>query len=416
MAAIRPKPSELDARLRQALRVHQGGRPSEAEPLYRGILRFLPDHPGVSNYLGIALKDQGKLADAAAVFQRIVAVAPGFAPARCNLGNVLFEQGRHAAAEAAYRQALALSPDMPDALKNLGFALVHGGRFAESFPWFRRHAEVVYGQPRLAPPGRAPVPPSKARHDQEQRDYVNGQGAGATAAFHLEEGNRVTGPAVHPDDSHGAITARWESSSPQIAVIDNLLTEDALEGLRRYALRSTMWQKPYPNGYLGAMPEHGFACPLLAQIADELRSAYPAIVGEHPLLRWWGYKYDSRRDGIDVHADFAAVNVNFWITPDEANLEPESGGMIVWDQPAPLDWTFAQYNAPDAGQVIREFLSRAGARSVTIPYRANRAVLFDSDLFHQTDRIVFKEGYSNRRINVTLLYGRRESAAQAAVP
>jgi Tetratricopeptide repeat len=416
MAAIRPKPSELDARLRHALLVHQGGRPAEAESIYRGILRFLPDHPGVSNYLGIALKDQGKGREAAAVFRRTVAVAPGFAPAQCNLGNVLFEQGRYAEAEAIYRRALALSPEMPDALKNLGFAIVHGGRFADSFPWFRRHAERVYGGADSPVRSRAPVPASKARHDQEQRDYLNGEGVGHGAAFHLEEGPRVNGPAVRPDGSQGAIAARWENSSPQIAIIDNLLTEEALAGLRRYGQRSTMWQKPYPNGYLGAMPEHGFACPLLAQIADELRGAYPVIVGKHPLLRWWGYKYDSRMEGIDVHADFAAVNVNFWITPDEANLDPDSGGLILWDKPAPLDWTFARYNAPDAGQAIRDFLGSAGARSVTIPYRANRAVIFDSDLFHQTDRIAFKDGYSNRRINITLLYGRRESAWEAAGP
>jgi hypothetical protein len=45
-----------------------------------------------------------------------------------------------------------------------------------------------------------------------------------------------------------------------------------------------------------------------------------------------------------------------------------------------------------------------------VPYRANRAVIFDSDLFHETDVIHFKPGYENRRINVTLLYGRRQGA------
>lgn len=40
-----------------------------------------------------------------------------------------------------------------------------------------------------------------------------------------------------------------------------------------------------------------------------------------------------------------------------------------------------------------------------IPYRANRAVIFASDLFHETDQMRFKTGYLNRRINVTMLYG-----------
>ena len=51
---------------------------------------------------------------------------------------------------------------------------------------------------------------------------------------------------------------------------------------------------------------------------------------------------------------------------------------------------------------------------MTVPYRANRAVIFDSDLFHETDQIAFKEGYLNRRINITMLYGTREQAAKPA--
>jgi hypothetical protein len=304
---------------------------------------------------------------------------------------------------------------MLEALNNLGSVIVESGRFAESFPWYRRHAELVYGAPANSAPGREPIPPHKARHDQEQREYLNaGKSAGgaAVANFHLEAGDRVTGRAISPDSSHGDIGARWQNSSPQIAVIDNLLTDDALDKLRQFCWRSTMWSKAYANGYLGATPAHGFACPLLAQIADELRSTYPAILGEHPLYQWWGFKYDSRLKGINIHADFAAVNVNFWITPEEANLDPESGGLVIWDKAAPLDWGFAQYNSPNAGKTIREFLAQNGAKSVTVPYRTNRAVIFDSDLFHETDRIAFKEGYLNRRINITMLYGKRAGAAK----
>ncbi len=42
-----------------------------------------------------------------------------------------------------------------------------------------------------------------------------------------------------------------------------------------------------------------------------------------------------------------------------------------------------------------------------IPYRYNRAIIFDSDLFHTTPALRFRSGYENRRINVTLLYGDR---------
>ncbi|MFD9466401.1 hypothetical protein ACFWBT_36795, partial [Streptomyces sp. NPDC060027] len=47
----------------------------------------------------------------------------------------------------------------------------------------------------------------------------------------------------------------------------------------------------------------------------------------------------------------------------------------------------------------------------TIRYRQNRAVIFNSDLFHASDAIRFQPGYKNLRINITMLYGDREEEA-----
>ena len=77
----------------------------------------------------------------------------------------------------------------------------------------------------------------------------------------------------------------------------------------------------------------------------------------------------------------------------------------MWDVNAPLDWEFAAYNGDQTA--TRDFLKRERAKSIIVPYRANRAVIFDSGLFHKTDTLEFKPGYLNRRINVTMLYGRR---------
>jgi hypothetical protein len=80
---------------------------------------------------------------------------------------------------------------------------------------------------------------------------------------------------------------------------------------------------------------------------------------------------------------------------------------VIWDAAAPLDWDFAKYNNDETQ--IRDLLTRSGAKSVTVQYRVNRAVIFDSNLFHETDRMKFERGYRNRRINITMLYGKRES-------
>ena len=221
------------------------------------------------------------------------------------------------------------------------------------------------------------------------------------ARFHLAQAARLPLAVRRQRDREDA----WRDAFPKIVIIDDFLTAEALSLLRKFCLASTVWNDIHEEGYLGAMPESGFAPPLLAQISEELRSTYPAIFGSHPLLHHWAFKYDSAKSGIKVHADFAAVNVNFWITPDEANLDPEHGGLLIWDVAAPLDWDFQKYNVAD--QDIREYLRSTSAKSITVPYRANRAVIFDSDLFHETDIIRFKDGYENRRINVTMLYGRR---------
>ena len=44
---------------------------------------------------------------------------------------------------------------------------------------------------------------------------------------------------------------------------------------------------------------------------------------------------------------------------------------------------------------------------IEVQYRQNRATIFNSNLFHETQRTAFKPGYSNRRINLTLLFGER---------
>ena len=72
--------------------------------------------------------------------------------------------------------------------------------------------------------------------------------------------------------------------------------------------------------------ELGMAPGLLFQIVSELRSKIPKILGDYKLTQAWAYKYVEDMDGINVHADDAAVNLNVWITPDDANLNPDDGG------------------------------------------------------------------------------------------
>jgi len=131
------------------------------------------------------------------------------------------------------------------------------------------------------------------------------------------------------------------------------------------------------------------------------------ITPRYPLRQIWGFKNagDLPAD-VNLHADFAAVNVNFWLTPDASNLDPSTGGMKIYDVDAPQSWDFHTYNGRT--DIIKAFLRENRAQETYIPYRQNRCVMFNSDLFHGTHAVHFKPGFEHHRINVTMLYGHRE--------
>lgn len=202
---------------------------------------------------------------------------------------------------------------------------------------------------------------------------------------------------------------RYRQHRPGVVVIDDFLVPEALEELRNFCLESTVWNaNRYPNGRLGSFFDSGFNCPLLLQVAEELRASFPRIIGQrHRLRQLWGFKYPPKLPADStIHADFAAVNVNFWITPERANQNRQNGGLIIYDVDAPRDWNFAAYN--QRLDLIKEFLRRQRASVIYVPYRQNRAVVFNSDLFHATAEVDFCSAYADRRINITMLYGVRE--------
>lgn len=362
--------SAPDALLNQAVAHYRAGRPAEAEKLYRQVLS---SHPNMVQ-------------------------------ARAGLGTMLYLQGRPQEAVAAFRQAVAIEPGNSELLYKLGNMLLRDGeasdtRVAESFACFARHAEVTFRT--VTAPGEAA---HRINHDREQQAYLAEHFGLTTWRYHLADGSRIASAAVNPANSEGA-THDWHKTHPQIIVVDDLLTPQALEKLRRFCWGSTIWRDTHPEGYLTAMPEHGLACPLIGQIDEEMRAAYPGILGTHQLRYLWAFKYDSKLSGVGTHADPSLVTFNFWITADEANLDPESGGLTVWDVAAPAHWKTQQYIGDTRG--CQAFLKGANGKAVTIPYRSNRAIVFSSALFHETDRMHFRGGYTNRRINITMLYGRR---------
>ena len=446
--------------LEQAIALHKAGDPAAAERLYRLIVEREPLLALAQHNLGVVIVQRGAVAESVAHFkaardadprtglywlsyaralirsgqasealgvleqakgrglsapqfdalvtEALRAVPPDDANALFRLGNTETANGNFEKAIAAYRRAVAARPDFAEAHFHLGSVLSETGRITEGFEHLMRRAELVYGRGTAAPKDEAL---HKRKHDSEQRDYLAGGKApedapAVSALFRIEKGERVAGHAVNPANATLELFERWKRAEPQFVVLEDFLVPEALETLRHYCAGSTIWRRVYDAGYIGATPEDGFACPLLAQIAEEIRATFAPIFAAHHFHYLGAFKYDSTLStGTNIHADNSAVNVNFYIAPDEANLDPESGGMDIWNVTMPDGIDMRIYNGDE--NAAREFLRTSNARKTTIPHRANRAVIFRSDLFHKTSDCRFQEGYLNKRINVSLLFGHR---------
>ena len=279
---------------------------------------------------------------------------------------------------------------------------------------------------------RGVLPPTYARTVAEYRRLLHARGAiGSTSGYtsesdwqlgiddllkiapfyrrvlHLAECPRLDGPALNQTVDFTAAEEEFLARRNEMpyVVIDDLLSEAALALLWTYCLDSTIWHNDAQMGrnYIGAYRETGLYTPLIEQIITEVEERLARAINGESLAEIWAYRHIFGEMAIGAHADFSAVNLNLWITPDAANRRPSAGGLVLYDKRCPTDWGFEEYNADKKG-IQRQLQD---VRRVRIPYRCNRAVLFAADLFHASDEVDFGLGYNERRINVTLLFGNR---------
>ncbi|WP_162794060.1 tetratricopeptide repeat protein [Streptomyces paludis] len=450
---VKPTPLGTSRLLEFGHRLSRAGQFTDAEQCFSQAITLDPECAMAYNNLGWTRQRLGDLTSAESLYRQALSRDKELRLARRNLAKLLLRLGRDEEALPLFRAELNQGDDglawiqglVNNALKARDLTLA--GQYAAMT------ARLRWGEG-LNPPGHVDPSPSyppsipKLRHDADQFRYLRRQGVLGTEIepvidayedlidrlmprgpearqeldsnesraighaynrlLHTRETPRVT-RALSDKWDRDAVERMYLDTPPGVVYVDNFLSPAALDGLRKFCLESTIWSgSRYAHGRLGAFFQDGFNCPLLLQIGEELREALPRMIGyRYPLRQLWGFKCGPELPAdATTHADFAAVNVNFWITPDEANLDPESGGLVVYDVDAPLSWDFDTYNGRT--DVIKPFLQRQHSRAMNIPYRANRAVIFNSDLFHASAGVSFRPGYENLRVNITMLYGERE--------
>ena len=121
-----PKPG---AAFDRALVFHQAGRLSEAEQMYRQILKDQPNHVDALHLLGVIHYQRGNHAEAVRHIDAALAINPMLASAYNNRGNALGKLTRFDEALASYDRAISLKPDYVEAFLNRGIALEQLNRF-----------------------------------------------------------------------------------------------------------------------------------------------------------------------------------------------------------------------------------------------------------------------------------------------
>ena len=447
--ALEINPNYVDAHFNLGLLLEELGEQEQSVGCYQKVIQIQPNHANAHNNLGIILGKLGEYKKAISAYEKAIEVDPNFSSAHLNLGVVFEDLGEFKKAISWYEKALKLNPDAVNAQANISNIYIAQldnleKAISESNKTLKIHNKTSEFINRK-------IPLYRLKHDVQQAEYlssknykINGidkfQKVGSEIlareenekdnsnfnkkillnqneiesllpfykANHVYQTSKISGSCINPDKNWKDVEEQYLSSPKQIIYIDNFLSAEAVKELREFCLVSKVWHREYEHKYLGSFSDRGFVSPIHLQIAIDLKQKLPKLFGQHNLGKFWAFKYDSTLGkGINIHADFALINLNFWITPDEYNNEKNAGGLKVYDTPAPKDWTHQQYNRNRSSKEIYKFLNDNEAKCTNTPYKFNRAVLFNSAYFHETDKINFKDVYEGRRINITYLFGNR---------
>ena len=390
------------------------GESDLAKSNYYKAIEINPNHANAYNNLGILLGALGEYEKSIDALKKALVIEPNFFKAQTNLSVVYTNQqkdsekainesykalGMHHRISKTYTQSLQL------------FRLKHD---VEQTEYLKSKNYKINGLDEFNKIGKEILNREKnqeSKSDTNKRIFLKDNEIKSLLPFyktkHIYRTPKLSKGSLNPDKDWSEVELEYLNKEKQIIYIDDFLSKEAIKEIREFCLTSKVWIHQYNNKYLGAFSDSGFISPIHLQIGTELQEKLPKLFGKYNLGKFWAFKYDTNLGGgIGIHADFAYLNLNFWITPNEYNNDKNRGGLKVYDAPAPEDWSFEKYNRDS--KEIYKFIEKKNANCETIPYKFNRAVLFNSAFFHETDKIDFKTGYESRRINITYLFGTRK--------
>src|SRR5580693_851618 len=118
-----PAATAVHAKFNQGLALHQQGKVADAARIYSEVLQQQPNHFDALHLLGVIAAQTSKTELAVELITKAVRLNAKVAAAHSNLGIALLHLKRPAEALASYDTAIALKPDFAEAHYNRGIAL-----------------------------------------------------------------------------------------------------------------------------------------------------------------------------------------------------------------------------------------------------------------------------------------------------
>ncbi len=433
----------------------------DAIAAYEEALALNPNYPEAYNNLGNALYNQKNIDAAITAYNQALKLNPNYPEAHKNIGNVLLNLGKLDDAIENYERAIALKSNYYEAENNLGICFLGKEWYDKAQAIFHKIFWSKYGISdskrnyfnslidESVEANDLYASPFKLRDRIDQLSHLISSGKIDTSfqelvvryqlfaqeldtivdrtpytpltkhqaeqfalyydkVIYYKDAPCLQRISINEGLDYQAIEEQYLKAS--MVYFDDLLTQEALANLHQFCLESTIFFRHSEAGFVGSYMTEGFNCSLIYQFITELKQRLPRVLHGLPLNNMWIYRYGSKGSGVKTHTGDGSVTLNFWITPTFANLDSEGkGGLVMYDKEQPFDWDWLTFNTykddPAIQERINEYL--ADSKSLTIPYRCNRAVLFHSNLFHRSDPFHFRDNFQDRRMNITMLFGQR---------
>ena len=204
---------------------------------YRSAVHFWSDvvakRPNDSrghNNLGIALANQGRLAEAVVHYSKALQLDPRFPARHRNLGDALASQGKFDEAVVHYSKALQLDPSSAETHNNLGVALAGQGKFADAIVHYSQALKLnpnnteaqnnlrvaLVGQGNLAD-AIVHYSPSSAEAHRNLGDVLASQGKFDEAISHYSESLRLNPASALTHRQLGVLLAEQGTLKESIA-------------------------------------------------------------------------------------------------------------------------------------------------------------------------------------------------------